>query len=106
VCVCVCVLGLVSVSKFTAVPGSVVHCNLHALVKCNPINQRPTGVGQHSSEAEANFHTLSTGCQLSTDRTSEVFSYLFLLHLFTLHVQSCDIMSSIFNPLPVHAAEY
>jgi hypothetical protein len=105
---CVGVLGLVWVSKFTTVPGSAVHSNLHALVKCNPLNQRPTGVGQHSSEAEVIFHTLPiykyTGCTLSTDKTSEVFSYLFLLHLLTL--QNCDIMSSIFNRHPVYVAEY
>jgi len=104
----VCVLWLVWVFKFTTVPVSAVHSNLHALVICNPISQRQTGDGQHSSEAEVNFHTISiyksTGCQLSTDRTSEVFSCLFLLHLLTL--QSCNTMSSIFNPLPVHAAEY
>ena len=105
---CVCVLGLVWVSKFTTVPGSAVHSNLHDLVKCNPINQRPNGVGQHSSEVEVIFHTIpiykSTSCQLSTDRTSEVFSYVFLLHLLTL--QNCDIMSSIFNRHPVYVAEY
>jgi len=36
----VCVLGLVWVSKFTMVPGSGVHSNLHALVTCNPIRDQ------------------------------------------------------------------
>jgi len=76
---CVCIRACVGVQIYHS---AWLWSSIQPTCPCHmQSNHRPTGIGQHFSEAEVNFHTLSiyksTGCQHSTDRTSEVFSYYF-----------------------------